>query len=280
MDPNATSAMLIRAARREGPSRDVRRASAAALGLTSAIAAGTTTSSAAASVLGTGASVLSGSALKVVGLALLKGFVVGSLVSGIAVRQLNHSDNSQHTVKVASAESAKLSANQVVPPTPNSEVAQSAEEMPLAPSPSEVTKALQTPSSTTALKAEREPVAAPRTNDSVATSTAVADAIQDARQSTLAEELIIFGRAQRALQHGDPLTALSELQAYQRAYPNGALTPEARVLRIEALFATQNIAGALGEARDFLQRNADGPAARRVRSLIEKNEKVGRARSN
>src|SRR5688500_5865584 len=90
MDPNATSAMLIRAARREGPSRDVRRASAAALGLTSAIAAGTTTSSAAASVLGTGASVLSGSALKVVGLALLKGFVVGSLVSGIAVRQLNH----------------------------------------------------------------------------------------------------------------------------------------------------------------------------------------------
>ena len=58
------------------------------------------------------------------------------------------------------------------------------------------------------------------------------------------------------------------LDAYQTRFPRRSLGTEATVLRIETLTKRGDRAQAARLGRDFLARNADGPYARRVRSLL------------
>jgi TolA-binding protein len=89
-----------------------------------------------------------------------------------------------------------------------------------------------------------------------------------AASSDISGEIAAISQARGALDKGNARGALAALDKYQQDYPRGALSPEATVLRIEAL----NVAGdrvramSLGEA--FLKLHPKSPHAQRVRSLI------------
>jgi hypothetical protein len=84
----------------------------------------------------------------------------------------------------------------------------------------------------------------------------------------LAAELRALEEARGAFVGGDYALALRLLDAYQARFPRRTLGTEATVLRIETLTQRGDRAQAARLGRDFLARNADGPYARRVRSLL------------
>jgi len=90
------------------------------------------------------------------------------------------------------------------------------------------------------------------------------------------DEMQVLDRASAALASGDPRAALDALDARDRRFGEGALGPEARVLRIEALAANGEDAEAMARANAFLAADPDGVQARRVRSIrstIESRQK-------
>lgn len=84
----------------------------------------------------------------------------------------------------------------------------------------------------------------------------------------LAAELRALEEARGAFVSGDHARTLRLLDAYQARFPRKTLGTEATVLRIETLAKRGDRAQAARLGRDFLARHADGPYARRVRSLI------------
>ncbi|MBX3205725.1 MAG: hypothetical protein KF764_11700 [Labilithrix sp.] len=87
----------------------------------------------------------------------------------------------------------------------------------------------------------------------------------------LAREVALVEEARAALARGDATAALGALDAHDREFPSGTLSPEARVLRIEALVraggeAQRREAHRLGDA--FLAAHPSGPHARRVRAVL------------
>jgi hypothetical protein len=90
---------------------------------------------------------------------------------------------------------------------------------------------------------------------------------------SLAHEVELVEAARAALARGDAAGALRSLDAHDRELPAGALMPESRVLRIEALVraggdGNRERANTLGDA--FLSANPTGPQARRVRSVLDR----------
>jgi hypothetical protein len=84
----------------------------------------------------------------------------------------------------------------------------------------------------------------------------------------LAAELRALEEARGAFVSGDYPRALRLLDTYQARFPRPSLATEATVLRIETLAKRGDRVQAARLGRDFLARHADGPYARRVRSLI------------
>jgi len=91
---------------------------------------------------------------------------------------------------------------------------------------------------------------------------------------SLTRELALIDAARRAVARGDGSGALRQLDTYSRRYPKGALRTEASVLRIEALIAKGDRAGAKRLGNAFLLRSPNGPYARRIRSLLGKGERA------
>jgi hypothetical protein len=89
------------------------------------------------------------------------------------------------------------------------------------------------------------------------------------RGDTLSQELVEIEAARSALRRGDASGALSRLQSYRREFPKGRLRAEATMLRIEALAASGDKAGATKLGKAVLARSPNGPYSRRIRSLIE-----------
>jgi len=85
---------------------------------------------------------------------------------------------------------------------------------------------------------------------------------------TLSLELQALDQARRALNGGDAALALTRIDDYTRRFPKRTLGAEATVLRIEALTKSGNKALALRLGREFLNKQPNGPYARRVQSLI------------
>jgi len=85
---------------------------------------------------------------------------------------------------------------------------------------------------------------------------------------SLSAELTAIEEARRALGQNNHREALRLLDAYPRRFPRPRLGTEATVLRIETLVAMGDRTAAVATGKAFLARNADGPYARRVRSLI------------
>lgn len=87
-------------------------------------------------------------------------------------------------------------------------------------------------------------------------------------KTSLSEELDQIERARRAVQAGDHGRALSLLAEHRRMFSRPALNTEATVLRIEALVGRGDTATARNIGQQFLAKHANGPYAKRVKSLI------------
>jgi hypothetical protein len=86
--------------------------------------------------------------------------------------------------------------------------------------------------------------------------------------SALADEIAALDSAREALASGDAGRALRALDARDRAFPRGALGPEAMVLRIEALALRGDRAAATRLGESFLAASPRSPHASRIRTLL------------
>jgi hypothetical protein len=90
---------------------------------------------------------------------------------------------------------------------------------------------------------------------------------------TLADEVAALERAQRALASHDPDAAARELNRYHAKYPQGTLSSEETVLRVQALLARGEDAKAVALANRFAAAHPDSPFAKRVMDLVRSAKK-------
>lgn len=84
----------------------------------------------------------------------------------------------------------------------------------------------------------------------------------------LLQEVKMLDRAKSALSSGNGSAALSALDEHDRSFPNGALAPEATVLRVRALVLAGNRSAALGIARNVVRANPESAHATALRNLL------------
>ena len=89
-----------------------------------------------------------------------------------------------------------------------------------------------------------------------------------ATASHLAVEIALLDQARQTLAGGGASKALATLDDYDHQFPNGALAQEAQVLRIEALDASGDHAGARTHGDRFLAAHPTSPHARHVREVL------------
>jgi hypothetical protein len=89
---------------------------------------------------------------------------------------------------------------------------------------------------------------------------------------SLAEEVALLDSARRALMGGDAMGALRVLERHARVFSGGALIADAAVLRIEALAARGDTAGAISNARAFLSAFPRDPHATHVQDLLHEHQ--------
>jgi hypothetical protein len=258
--PGGFEAALIRAARREGPSPDVRRLAAAAGGVASAMALVPKASAA-------------GTVWKGIAMMAAKGFVAGAVVTTALV-------GIPHLLAPQAAQ------GRAAPGVPAAEhraatgvAAQSGQSSPLPASPPAFAKpvsaapseAAATPSSDALSGAGKRTRASQQSPSQPQTDTSSAAPSAPPAADPLGDEIRAFERARRALASGDVATAGVELDRYERSFRNGALSLEAEVLHIEILEASGNGAAARARARSFLETHPAAPAARRLRSLLARS---------
>jgi len=86
--------------------------------------------------------------------------------------------------------------------------------------------------------------------------------------SSLADQVAELDRARAALDAGDTARTLRIVDAYAAAYPGGALTQEAELLRVDALVRGGNRTEAERTGKHFLAAYPKSPHAARVRALL------------
>ncbi|MCA9596984.1 MAG: hypothetical protein KC776_26900 [Myxococcales bacterium] len=96
------------------------------------------------------------------------------------------------------------------------------------------------PATTSAVPTAARPRASAPRQPKNTTPQATASGTNVTNASQLAREVQALARARAALAAGDPARARRELNAYDAAFPNGILAPEARTLRARIDSATQN----------------------------------------
>jgi hypothetical protein len=89
-----------------------------------------------------------------------------------------------------------------------------------------------------------------------------------AAPSSVVDEVASLDVARAELAAGNAKGALAQLGAHDHAFPNGALTPEATVLRVRALVQLDELDQARTVARAFIASHPDGPQANHLRSLV------------
>ena len=90
-----------------------------------------------------------------------------------------------------------------------------------------------------------------------------------AAPSTLAEEVRLLSSAQRALNEGDPTTALARLAEHGRRFPSGTMAEERDAARALALCRAGRREEAQAAAARFLADRPTSPLAARVRASCE-----------
>jgi hypothetical protein len=86
---------------------------------------------------------------------------------------------------------------------------------------------------------------------------------------SLFEEQRSIESARAAVARGDAASALTTLDAYDRAYPQGQFGPEALALRVEALSAAGQLGRARGLAAEFERRYPHHPLLARVQGAVQ-----------
>jgi hypothetical protein len=128
---------------------------------------------------------------------------------------------------------------------------------PPAPPPSHASAAAFAPAPVTTARAAAAP-----------SELATAEPAPAASAPNLMEAMSHLEAARTALEAGDPAMALAHVTDYEHRFPNGALSPEASVLRIDALVALGADADALKAADRFLAAMPDSPHARHVSAVV------------
>jgi hypothetical protein len=116
--------------------------------------------------------------------------------------------------------------------------------------------------------AAQESVAAPPPRS--ATSGQPTPPAESSTRATFAEQLDILKRARSALRAADGRGALALLERHDDALRGGGLEAEARLLRIEALAASQRSPEARDLARQFILDYPNSPLAARARGFAER----------
>lgn len=91
--------------------------------------------------------------------------------------------------------------------------------------------------------------------------------VQKSRSNELDAEVALVDSARRALLRGAPGEALGLLNQHQREHPDGAMHPEAFLLRLDAMVRAGRPAAARALARRYLEQNPSGIHAERVRKI-------------
>jgi hypothetical protein len=86
------------------------------------------------------------------------------------------------------------------------------------------------------------------------------------RRPDVEAELVLLGKAQRALSSGAAARALELTEQHARAFPAGTLSEERQATRIVALCALGRVSEGRAEGRAFLARSGSSPLAERVRT--------------
>jgi hypothetical protein len=89
-----------------------------------------------------------------------------------------------------------------------------------------------------------------------------------ASAEVLARELRALELVQQALLGRDPDAALRLLDRYHAQFPHGSLSSEATVLRVQALLASGDRAGAQALVDGYCSAHPDSPYARRLNELV------------
>lgn len=89
-----------------------------------------------------------------------------------------------------------------------------------------------------------------------------------AAPSSVVDEVASLDVARAELASGNAKGALAQLGAHDHAFPDGALTPEATVLRVRALVQLDELDQARTVARAFIASHPNGPQANHLRSLV------------
>jgi TolA-binding protein len=238
---------LLRSWDAEQPSPAARGRVLAAIG----VGAGVATAAAAKVGAAAGSSIAPKAAATVGGLAVAKwaALAIGVLaVGGATVGYVRHSAQvrEQRATTVALAPSALPA-----PPTVDRAVAQAD-----APDGNAVSPSVRSP------LAPPVPVEATRVLSSPRTRTA------PRAPSGLGEQVSALDSARRELAAGDAPSAVRQLDDYEARFPNGALVEEAEVLRVQALLAEGDRAGASRAGDRFLSAHPDSPHAARIRALL------------
>ena len=134
----------------------------------------------------------------------------------------------------------------------------------LPPAPQVALAAIEPPTHATAASSSRPRIAPPSSVAELVPSSATAS--HD--EATLRREVDRLDRARAALAEGRPASALAELKAYDRAFPKGALSDEAELVRIEALAQIGEVDSARTRAELLVARDEEGPHVRRLRALL------------
>jgi len=83
-------------------------------------------------------------------------------------------------------------------------------------------------------------------------------------------ELALLREARAALAAGRAEDARSILTQYEKRFPNGALLPEAKAMRIDVLLAAGHFDEARTEAETFIARYPNSPQAGRMKVLVQR----------
>lgn len=89
-------------------------------------------------------------------------------------------------------------------------------------------------------------------------------------EDSLINELRLLDQARAALSSGNLATANTSLQQYVRDYPQGKLSLEAQILRIDLLLRQGNRSQAKQEAEAFVKAHPQSPHTPRLRTQFEK----------
>ncbi len=93
------------------------------------------------------------------------------------------------------------------------------------------------------------------------------------RRSTLPAELSMLDRVRASLAARDTAAALGQLDAYDRAFPSSVMADEALVLRVDALIAHGDRAGAAALGRQFLAGHPASPHAPHLLHVLGANNR-------